>query len=276
LHELVASSRLVTLTGVGGAGKTRLAVRLAAEMATCFHDGVVVVELAPLADSALVPQAVLQALGMSDLMGQVTEQMAVGAMGGMDVLLLLDNCEHLVGACAALVARVLRETSTVTIVATSREPLEAPGETIFALTPLRLPPVDVEPSCERLASYESVQLFAERARAARRGFALDETNVVTVARICRRLDGLPLALELAAARMWSMSAADILDHLDDRFALLRRERSHWPSRQQTLRATLEWSHNLLSEDERVCSAASRCSRAVGPLTMQCRLPPARR
>ncbi|HZB97394.1 MAG TPA: LuxR C-terminal-related transcriptional regulator, partial [Candidatus Sulfotelmatobacter sp.] len=216
-----------------------------------FRHGAVLIELAPLADPSLIPQAILQALGVGDVIGPSPEETVVAAVREAEMLLVFDNCEHLADGCASLVERLLRSSGGARVIATSREPLDVEGEVTLAVPPLSLPPPDAVHTAGRVAEYEAIRLFTDRVAAALPGFALDDANADSVARLCRRLDGLPLALELAAVRMRSMSAAEILEHIDDRFSLLRRTRRGGPSRHQTLRATIDWSHDLLSEPERI-------------------------
>jgi predicted ATPase len=250
LRTLLAGTRLLTLTGAGGAGKTRLALELARAVDASFGDGAVLVELAPVTEPGHIQEAVAAALDVRALPGRDLDAAVAEFLAGRSLLLVLDNCEHVLVAAAAVVDLLLRSASSVSIVATSREPLRVQGETVFRVPSLALPDPDgpVEPG--ELLGYESIRLFVERAAAAAPGFAVEDRNARDVVRICYRLDGLPLAIELAAARLGALGADAIAERLDDRFRLLRAGSSSAPTRQQTLEAALEWSHELLAEDER--------------------------
>jgi predicted ATPase len=250
LGALLAGTRLLTLTGAGGAGKTRLALQLARGVEASFADGAVLVELAPVAEPAHVQEAVAAALDVRALPGRDLEAAVAEFLAGRSLLLVLDNCEHVLGAAAAVADLLLRSAPAVSIVATSREPMRVQGETVFRVPSLALPDPERSVETDELLGYESIRLFVERARAAAPGFALEERNARDVVRICYRLDGLPLAIELAAARLGALGADAIAERLDDRFRLLRAGSSSAPTRQQTLEATLEWSHELLADDER--------------------------
>ena len=250
LGTLLAGTRLLTLTGAGGAGKTRLALELARGVEASFGDGAVLVELAPVAEPAHVREAVAAALDVRALPGRDLDAAVADFLSGRSLLLVLDNCEHVLLAAASVVDLLLRSAPGVAIVATSREPLRVQGETVFRVPSLALPDPEgpIEPG--DLLGYESIRLFVERAGAAAPGFALEDRNAREIVRICYRLDGLPLAIELAAARLGALGADAIAERLDDRFRLLRAGSHSAPTRQQTLEATLEWSHELLSHDER--------------------------
>jgi len=253
LGELVAllgHTRLLTLTGAGGVGKTRLALELARHRAESYDDGTLLVELDVLDDGALVPGAIAEALDLRALPGGAVVDALLAELEPLELLLVLDNCEHLIGAAAATVDSLLRGAPRLTVLATSREPLRVPGEVVFRVPSLGIPDPDREEEPAALLRYEAVRLFAERARAVAPGFALDRETGSAVARICHRLDGLPLALELAAARVDALTPAALADRLDDRFRLLRAGSRTAPTRQQTLEATLDWSHDLLSDEER--------------------------
>ncbi|MBB6554730.1 AfsR/SARP family transcriptional regulator [Nonomuraea rubra] len=243
-------SRLVTLIGPGGAGKTRLAIETAAQEPgdVCF------VPLAPVSDGDGVPQAVLAALGIRDAVLLIHERPTldpearlVAALAGRELLLVLDNCEHLVSATAELADHLLAACPDLRVLVTGREALGITGESILPVAPLRLPPTETD---EPLG-YPSVRLFADRAAAVRPGFAVDAGNAGHVVRICRALDGLPLAIELAAARLRTLSVADVAARLDDRFRLLTRGSRTALPRHQTLHAVVAWSWDLLDEDEQV-------------------------
>ncbi len=254
-HELVelsavlARTRLLTLTGAGGVGKTRLALELARGRGNTYADGVLFVELDALDDAALVPGALADALDLRALRGGAVVDALIAELEPLALLLVLDNCEHLIGAAATLVDALLRGAPRITVLATSREPLRVPGEVVFRVPSLGIPDPAREEEPEALLRYEAVRLFVERGGAVAPGFELDAETAPSVARICHRLDGLPLALELAAARVDALTPAALADRLDDRFCLLRAGSRTAPTRQQTLEATLDWSHDLLSPDE---------------------------
>jgi predicted ATPase/class 3 adenylate cyclase len=248
--ELVRASRLVTLVGAGGIGKTRLSLRVASEVVDEFADGAWFVELAPLTDPLRVPQAVASALHVKEEAGRSVLDVLVGQLADRRLLLVLDNCEHLLEACARLAGALLAAAPGVSILASSREPLHVGGERCCPVPVLPAPPPGVAASPEALDAFDAVKLFVERARAVAPQFAVTPRNAHSVAAICRRLDGIPLALELAAARVRAMGVADIAARLDDRFALLQsRDRLVLP-RHQTLTALIDWSYDLLDDDER--------------------------
>ncbi len=251
LQRLVAgdSARLVTLTGPGGTGKTRLALEAAAGLMQSFRDGIRLVELAPLSDPALIPQTVATVLGVHESTGKSFTQVVIEHLRGKRLLLILDNCEHVVEAAAAWAEQLLQACQHLHILATSREILGTPGETPFRVPSLALPAA-VNVPFEALARCESVRLFVERARTALPTFALTEANAASVRRICQRLDGIPLAIELAAARVRVLSVDEIAARLDDSFRLLTGGSRTVLSRHQTLRALIDWSYNLLTPPER--------------------------
>jgi predicted ATPase len=251
LESLLQRTRLLTLSGTGGVGKTRLALELARSAESAYEAGAVFVELAAVADPGLVTDAVAAALDVTPLPAQEVIDALTDFLASRTLLLVLDNCEHVLAAAATLADALLRAAPQLTILATSREPLRNPGEVVFRVPSLAIPDPDRQLEPQQLAGYEAVSLFAERAAAAAPGFALDADNAEDVARICLRLDGLPLALELAAARLGALSPAAISARLDDRFRLLRSGSQAAPTRQQTLTATLEWSHDLLESGERM-------------------------
>jgi predicted ATPase/class 3 adenylate cyclase len=249
LEAALARSPLVTVTGPGGVGKTRLALHAAAGQLPSFRDGAWLCELAPAGDGETMAQAVLAALRARPRTGLSTAGSIVEFLRTRGALLLvLDNCEHLAAAAAALAADILRGCPGVRILATSQQPLAVGGEQVFGLRPLSLPPV--EATMAAASASDAVSLFAQRAAAARVDFTLSPANVAAVGEICRRLDGIPLAIELAAARVAAMRPAEIAALLDERFRLLTRGRADAASRQQTLQATVEWSYALLGEAER--------------------------
>jgi predicted ATPase/class 3 adenylate cyclase/DNA-binding CsgD family transcriptional regulator len=238
LREALASSRLVTLTGAGGAGKTRLAVQVAATLAGKFGDGVCYVDLAPITHPDVVPVTAARALGLPDQPGRSTIDTLQQHLHDRHMLLVMDNCEHLLDASAALVAALLGAAPRLTVLATSREPLGVTGEAGWQVPSLSL-------------SDDAIELFADRARLAKAGFAVTDDNAGAVTEICRRLDGMPLAIELAAARVRTLSLPEIIDSLHDRFRLLTGGSRIAVRRQQTLRASVDWSHALLTDTERI-------------------------
>jgi predicted ATPase/class 3 adenylate cyclase len=249
LAAAMARSPLVTVTGPGGVGKTRLALQAAAGQLPSFSDGAWLCELAPAADQETMAQAVLTALRARPRPGLSTADSIVEFLRTRTALLLvLDNCEHLTAAAAALAADILRGCPGVRILATSQQPLGVGGEQVFGLRPLSLPPP--EAGLAAVGASDAVSLFAQRAAAARGDFALSPANVAAVGEVCQRLDGIPLAIELAAARVAALRPAEIAALLDERFRLLTRGRADAAARHQTLQATLEWSYALLSEAER--------------------------
>jgi predicted ATPase/DNA-binding CsgD family transcriptional regulator len=254
IASLLASARLFTLTGTGGVGKTRLAAQLAAESRAIFPDGVRWVDLGPLVDPALVPHAVAACCDVPDRAGVGVLDALAAALGHQKLLLVLDNCEHLLAECARLVEALLAAGPRLHVLTTSREALAVPGEVIWLVAPLRVPEHDAVAAVEDLLAYEAVALFVARAAAVLPGFRLTAENAASVVRICRRVEGLPLALELAAARLRVLSASELAERLDDAPRLLTRGSRTAPPRQQTLRATLDWSHTLLTDAERAVFA----------------------
>jgi predicted ATPase/DNA-binding SARP family transcriptional activator len=239
---------LVSVTGPGGVGKTRLARRVAAQAAPAF-DQVIVVELAPLRDAAGLCPVIAGALDVQQRQHRSIEDTVFEFLYERDVLLVLDNCEHLIDPVAGFVERLLLRCPMVTVLTTGREPLRLAGEYVHALAPLAAPAASVT-DVEQIAATPAVQLFTDRARAATPGFTLGSDNAVAVAEICRRLDGLPLALELAAARLRALSPAALAERLDARFTLLGSSRQAVDARQRTLYDLVEWSHELLDSTER--------------------------
>jgi predicted ATPase/DNA-binding CsgD family transcriptional regulator len=235
--RMLTRSRLVTVTGFGGVGKSRLALRTARQSERLFADGVWLVELAPLSDPGLVPTAVARGLGLDDERPRDLEDELAGHVAGRRLLLVLDNCEHVLPAAAGLVGRLLRAGPELRVLTTSREPLGLEGEAVYQLPPLAQP--------------EAVSLFRERAQAATPGFDVTPGNQAVVGRLCRTLDGIPLAIEFAAVRLRALSLEQIVEHLEGEVEVPSPVTSGRPERQQTLRATMRWSHELLSEPERV-------------------------
>ncbi|HEX9359612.1 MAG TPA: LuxR C-terminal-related transcriptional regulator [Streptosporangiaceae bacterium] len=249
LREALHRTRALTLCGAGGIGKTRLALRLMATAAGDFADGVYVVELGDLWEPDLIVSRMASLIGVDAEAGRPLPDTLADALETRQVLIMLDNCEHLVDACAALCQRLLAACPELRIVATSQEPLRIPQESVRQVAPLAVPPADAPRDAAELAAFEAVQLFADRAAAARPGFAITERNAMAVAAICRALDGVPLAIELAAARVTVLSAEQIAARLGDRFTLLGPGDRTAPPRQRTLLATIDWSHDLLSPAE---------------------------
>ena len=261
VRRLLAGSRLVTLTGVGGVGKTRLALRAAAGLRRAFRDGVWLVRLDQLRDEALVAQAVAGALGLQDRAGYAPAASLAEYLAGRQLLLVLDNCEHLVDAVAKLADLLLREAAGLRVLATSREALTIDGEMVLPVPPLSAPEAGRPLAAAELGVFPAAGLFAERAAQVVPGFAVTEANAAAVAGICGRLEGLPLAIELAAARLPVLSPEQIEARLGDRLGLLTRGGRTRPARQQTLRASIEWSYELCSRAERLLWA--RCSVFAG-------------
>ncbi|MDT5013860.1 MAG: hypothetical protein QOD39_20, partial [Mycobacterium sp.] len=238
VQDILRHNRLVTLSGAGGLGKTRLAIQVAHEIAAEFGDGAWYVDLAPIADPDVLPVAVIRSFGLPDQPGRSTTDIVLRFAGNRRILLVLDNCEHLLDATADLVVAMLGECPNVTLLATSREPIGTPGEVTWRVPSLSL-------------ADEAIELFTDRARLARPDFRLSDENRDAVTEICRRLDGMPLAIELAAPRIRALSPTEILDGLRDRFRLLTGGSRTAVRRQQTLHASVDWSHSLLTEPERI-------------------------
>ncbi len=264
VKRLLATARVVTLLGSGGAGKTRLALQVAADVLETHPDGVWLVELAPITDPALVPQTVAAALGLREPARQATEAL-LDFLEPKSVLLVMDNCEHVLSASADLCARLLRRCPKLRVLATSREPLSVAGEASYRVPSLSLPDPQQSASPETITQYTAVRLFVERAVLYQPGFVLTSANVKAIAELCRRLDGIPLALELAAARVRVLSVEQIASRLDDRFRLLTGGARTALPHHQTLRAAIDWSHDMLADDER--ALFRRLSVFVGGFTL---------
>jgi predicted ATPase/TolB-like protein/tetratricopeptide (TPR) repeat protein len=247
--DLIRTHRLVTLIGEGGVGKTRLGIEVVRRLPAEFADGVGVGELAPLSDPWLVPVTVASALGLKFAVGAVSAERIANALDTKQVLLVLDNCEHVIGAAAQMAATMLHANPEIRVLATSREPLLTEGEYLYRVPPLAVPAEDIDDRQE-LLRHGAVQLFVARAQAADPHFSPDGSTAAVAAAICRRLDGIPLAIELAAARGAVLGIEELASRLDDRFRLLTGGYRTAPSRHQTLRATLDWSYELLPESER--------------------------
>ena len=266
IKRLLSTAYLVTLTGSGGAGKTRLALQVAADVVEDHRDGVWFAEFAPIADPALVPRTVASALNVPEQPGRDMTETLVDALRPKALLLLLDNCEHLLAACSDLAAALLRKCPQVRILTTSREGLGVPGETLWRVPSLSLPDTGRLLTAEDLVLYEAVRLFVDRAVATTPGFSVTSQNAPAVAQVCQRLDGIPLAIELAAARVKVLAVEQIAARLDDRFRLLTGGSRTLLPRQQTLRATLDWSYRLLSDQER--TVLRRLSGFAGGWTLE--------
>jgi predicted ATPase/DNA-binding SARP family transcriptional activator len=266
IRESLAGARLVTLTGPGGCGKTRLAINVAGALQERYPDGIWLVELGARTDTDGVQQAVALALGVSEAPADALAATLMEHLRDRDMLVILDNCEHLAWACADLSASILANCPGVRIMATSRTPLGVPGEIEWVVPPLESPDLRRIPPLGRLGEYASVRLFVDRASAVLAGFALTESNAAAVAAICARLAGIPLALELAAARVRALSVTQIAARLDEQLALLSDTARHGPARQRTLRHTMDWSFDLLTSREQVLFA--RLSVFAGSFSLE--------
>jgi predicted ATPase/class 3 adenylate cyclase len=244
------NTRLLTLTGIGGIGKTRLSLQVAADVINDYADGVWFVELAPITDANLVPQAVATVLGVKEEPGRALIDSLATHVRERQLLLVLDNCEHLVAGCAELVQQLLQAGPRVRILASSREPLNIAGETIYTVPPLSVPGHDSKEGADSIMQFEAARLFVERAKAMKATFEFSDKDMTAIVEICQRLDGIPLALELAAARVRGLSVEQIAARVNDRFRLLTTGNRVAQPRQQTLRAMIDWSYDLLTEKER--------------------------
>jgi predicted ATPase/class 3 adenylate cyclase len=251
IKQALTEHRLVTLTGSGGAGKSRLSLQVAADALVQFRDGIWFVELAPLAEPDLIPQTILTAAGIQTQQGSTALESLIDFLREKTSLLVLDNCEHLIDACARLVDSLLNAAPNLKILASSREALGVKGEQAWRVPSLSAPDIKHPPSFEQLIQYEAVRLFMERALLVQPHFGVTNENAPTVTKICQRLDGIPLAIELAAARLRTLSVEQIAVRLDDSFRLLTGGTRTALPRQQTLRALIDWSYDLLSENERI-------------------------
>ena len=265
VKELLESNKLVTLTGAGGTGKTRLAVQVGTDLLDNFQDGVWWIELGSLTDADMLPRTVATALGVPEVSGQSTPDTLANFVKKRNLLLILDNCEHLVESSASLASSMLGRSRNLTILATSRERLGIDGERVWRVNGLSRPELDQTPCADDFAEYESIRLFADRATAFDPHFALNEVNAQPIARICAQLEGIPLAIELASASLRALTPQQIADRLDNTSDILASSKRGSPARHQTLEATIEWSHNLLSDNERVLFR--RLSVFVGGFTL---------
>src|SRR5256712_4540364 len=250
LRKKLATAGIVSLVGPGGVGKTRLAIRAATDLARGFPAGAWLVELADVRDPGLVANTVLAARALRDQAATDPVALLLGYLENKELLLVLDNCEHLLDAAALLATDVPRAAPGVRVVATSREPLSAPGEHVIPVPPLELPSPNATELLNRLRQNEAVRLFVERSEAASGAFELTQANQRAVVDLCRRLDGLPLAIELAAVRTRVLTVQQILDRLADRFALLTGGGYAALPRHKTLETAIDWSHELLMDAER--------------------------
>ncbi len=266
VKRLCAAARLVTLTGAGGCGKTRLAIQVASDLLDRFQDGVRLIEFAALTDASLVAQTVAKTLDLEGSPRQPLREMLADHLRSKHTLLIFDNCEHLVTACAQLADSLLSTCPNLKILVTSREALGITGEVLYRVPSLSLPPISQSSSANTLAQYEAAQLFVDRAATLQPHFLLTNQNAPAVERICWRLDGIPLAIELAAARIRALTVEQIAAHLDDCLRLLTSGSRTAPPRQQTLRATMDWSYALLSEQEQ--TLLNRLSVFAGGWTLE--------
>ncbi|MCI0581124.1 MAG: tetratricopeptide repeat protein [Chloroflexi bacterium] len=266
VKRLLTETRLVTLTGTGGTGKTRLALQVASQLTEGYPDGVWLVELAALTDATLVPQAVALTLGIREEPDYPLWATLLNALRSRQLMLVLDNCEHLVEECAPLVDSLLRSCPQLSVLATSREALGIAGETIKPVPPLSLPERKNPPPIEKLTQYEAIRLFTDRAIASQPSFRVTNNNALIIAQICHRLDGIPLAIELAAARVKMLSVEEIAARLSDRFRLLTGGSRTALPKDQTLLGTINWSYSLLLESKRILWC--RLSVFVGGWTLK--------
>jgi len=266
VRALLEGSPMLTLTGSGGIGKTRLALHVAADVLERYRDGVWVVELGTITDESLVPQAVASSLGIAIQPGAAPLDAILAHLRPRTTLLVLDDCEHLVDACARLADALLRGCPDLRIIATSREAFGIAGESIYRVPSLSLPDAAPHQPTTELLAFEAIALFADRARVVQPTFGIDERSAIAVVRICRSLDGIPLAIELAAARVRSMPVDQIAARLDDRFRLLTGGSRIALQRQQTLRAAMDWSHDLLTDQEQ--ATLRRLAVFAGSFTLE--------
>jgi non-specific serine/threonine protein kinase len=251
LYALVENNRLITITGAGGCGKTRISLQIAREYLDKFSDGVWFVDLAPLEDPGLLPQELANSLSITEEPGKPIASTLKEQIREKHCMLLLDNCEHLVDATADLAQQLLSSSPDLKILATSREALKINGEVLWTVPSLSLPEKEDQANLEKLEHSEAIRLFLDRARNSKPGFQLNEENASTISQICHQVDGIPLATEMAAARIRHMEPKMILERIQNRFQLLSSDRRTSISRQKTLKATLDWSYDLLSDKEKL-------------------------
>jgi predicted ATPase len=249
IGSTLSEARLLTLTGAGGVGKTRLAIHAGRELARTLPDGVWVVDLQELRNGNLVPTAIITALGVRDQSGRSPVSLLVDYLADKELLLILDNCAHLLDACSVIVSAILHGTPAIRILATSRQPLNSDGEFVFPVPPQAVPETNSSMSIDQISQFEAVALFCGRVTAATGQFELSADNHAAVVQLCRQLDGMPLALELAAVRTRALGVQEIVTRLKDRFDLLKGGSRSAVPRQQTLRAAIDWSYDLLPPDE---------------------------
>ncbi|MGQ0548739.1 MAG: ATP-binding protein [Armatimonadota bacterium] len=266
LKEIVPRTRLITLTGPGGTGKTRLALQVAAELTDGFKDGVWLMEFAAVTEAAAVPRVAASVLNVREQPREALATTLAGALGTRRILLIFDNCEHVVATAAELADALLRFCPNLSVLSTSREPLGVSGETTYPVPSMAVPDLDHLPSPEALPAYEAIRLFVDRATAVLPTFRLSAGNAAAVVQVCMRLDGIPLAVELAAARVKVLSVEEIAKRLDERFRLLVGGSRTAPARHQTLQAAMDWSYGLLSEAER--AVLRRLSVFAGGFTLE--------
>ncbi|MCE7002209.1 NB-ARC domain-containing protein [Kibdelosporangium philippinense] len=266
-RRMLSETRLLTLTGAGGVGKTRLALRIAQQVRRAYEDGVWLVELAALAQPELLTQVTAATLGIRDRTRRPPLDVLVRYLADKQMLLVLDNCEHLMDACTALIGQLLPTAAGLRILVTSRQSLGIPGEHILRVPSLSLPAPGHTPQLSKVSDYDAITLFTERAATACPTFTADPGSLVTVVDICRRLDGLPLAIELAAARMRTLSAECLLERLDDWILVLANSSGSAPPRHRTLRATIDWSFGLCpTHSHQTRSVLTHPDRRVGRRT----------
>ncbi len=264
--RLLSQSRLVTITGAGGVGKTRLALQAAHQLRDKYRDGVWLVELAPLSDSSVLPQSVMAAMGVREQAGRSIVETLCDYLQARELLLVLDNCEHVIDATARLITVLLQSCPQLHVFATSREALSIGGENAWRVPSLSVPDAQHAATAEGLSGYEAVSLFVDRCSNALGHFAIDDENAQLVAEVCERLDGIPLAIELAAAKLRVLSLAQVAQRLSDRFRLLTGGSRTAMPRQQTLRAAIDWSYDLLSEAQQ--ATLRRLSVFAGGISLE--------